>query len=156
MKRLAVILLLTACSSGGTSPAAGGVSKADYLTSAEAICATANKEQDALDTPTAVDALAPYVSRIVAIAEQATTDLKGLETPKADKADLQEKVLGPLSDQLVVGQAYADQVAAAAAKKDNAALVTLLTEAPTQTKADLRWMKGYGFKECVEAADTAG
>lgn len=155
MKRLAVILLLTACS-GGTSTDAGGVSKEDYLAKTEAVCATANKDQDALDRPTTVDALAPYVTRIVAIAERATTDLKAIESPKADQAALQEKVIGPLEAQLVVGQAYADKVAAAAKAKDNAALVQLLSNAPTQTKADLRWMKSYGFKECVEAADTAG
>ena len=156
MKRLAVLLLLTACSSGSTAPPVGGVSKADYVKQAEAVCAVANKDQNALVTPTSVDGLAPYVSRIVAIAEKATTELKAIEAPKADQADLQEKVLGPLSAQLVVGQAYADKVAAAAKTKDNAALVQLLTNAPTQTKADLRWMKGYGFKECVEAADTSG
>lgn len=156
MKRLAVLLLVTACSGGGSSVAAGGVSKADYLAKAEAICATANKDQAALTTPTAVDGLAPYVSRIVAIADKATAGISALEAPKADKDELEARVLAPLRAQLVVGHSYSDKVAAAAKDKDNAALIALLGNPPTQTKADLRWMKKYGFKECVESADTSG
>jgi hypothetical protein len=156
VKHLAVLVLVTACSSGGTTVQTGGVSRADYLTRAEAICTTANTAQSVLKTPTAVDALAPYVTRIVAIADKAATDLSALEPPKADKKALEEKVLTPLREQLVIGHDYAGKVAVAAGKKDNAALVQLLGNPPTKTKADLRWMKDYGFKECVDAADTSG
>lgn len=153
MKRLAVLLLAVSACSGGTST---GVSKADYLARAEAICAQANRSQDGLATPTAVDALAPYVARIVAIADQAATELRALAVPEADRSDLEVNVLTPLEEQLEVGHDYADEVAAAAKARDNAELVRLLGDPPTRTRADLRWMKAYGFKECVESADTSG
>jgi len=156
VKRLALIVLVAACSSGGGSASSGGQSKADYLHQAEAICAKANTEQGSLKTPTAVDDLAPYVSRIVAIADLAATDLTALEPPGGDSAVLEAKLLKPLREQLVVAHEYADKVAAAAKRRDNAALVQLLGDPPTKTRADLRWMKSYGFKECVEAADTSG
>lgn len=154
MKRLAVLVLVAACSGGGGP--SGGISKADYLRQAEVICAKANQQQSALKTPTAVEALAPYVAQVVAIADEAATALAALEAPKADQSDLTAKVLTPLKEQLVVGHAYADQVAVAAKARDNAALVQLLGNPPTKTRADLRWMKDYGFKDCVEAADTSG
>lgn len=156
MKRVAVLLLVAACGGGSGGAVATGVSKADYLKAAEVICTKTNTEQKALKTPTAVEELAPYVARIVAIADEATTSLQALTPPSGDVAALTQKVFTPLREQLVAGHAYADQVAVAAKAKDNKALVTLLSNPPTKTKADLRWMKDYGFKECVDAADTSG
>lgn len=155
MKRvLLTALLLSACSGGGG--ATTGVSKADFLAAAEKICAQANTDQEALKTPTSVGALAPYVARVVEIAETATAELKELELPAADEADLTAKVLDPLQAQLTAGLAYADSVKAAADKNDFGALTKLLGDPPTDSKADLRWMKDYGFDACVEAADTTG
>lgn len=154
MKRLLVLVLVAACSSG-SAKVASGVSKADYLKKAEAVCAKANKEQNALKTPTEVKALAPYVSKVVAIADEASAGISALEAPKADKEEIDAKVLAPLKAQLVLGHDYADKVAAAAKADDQGALVQLLTHPPTDTKADLVWMKRYGFKECVDAADTS-
>lgn len=151
---LVPVLLLTAC--GGGSADVGSISKADYIAQAEAICMKANTEQAALTTPTAINALAPYVSRIVAIADEATTSLQKLEVPKADAADLQKKVLSPLQAQLSAGHTYADEVTKAAKASDTTALVKLLSNPPTKTTADLPWMKDYGFDECVKAADTSG
>ena len=39
--------------------------------------------------------------------------------------------------------------------EDQQALVGLLSNPPTDTTADLPWMKSYGFNECVKAADTS-
>ena len=154
MKRVLILLLATACSGGSSAHLATGPSKADYVRDAEKICAEANAKQKALTTPTSLPALAPYVSRVVAIADEATTKLRALSPPDKDKADLQAKVLGPLESQLKDGHAYADKVAAASKANDVKTLGELLTNAPTATRADLRFMKSYGFTECIEAADT--
>ena len=158
MKSLGLVLvplaLIAACS-GGATVAPGGVSKADYLSRAEAICTRINAEQANLTTPTAVNELAPYVDKIVALADRATRQITVLEAPKADRAALQSKVMRPLASQLAEGHAYADQVSAAAKAGDQTALVQLLASQPTGSKADLAWMKGYGFVECVKAADTS-
>lgn len=152
---LVPLALLTACSGGGTATASGGVSKADYLSRAEAICTRANAEQANLTTPTAVSELAPYVRRVVALADQATRQIADLEAPKADRSAIESKVLRPLAGQLVERHAYADKVSAAAKAGDQTALVTLLGSPPTGSRADLAWMKGYGFVACVKAADTS-
>jgi hypothetical protein len=157
VKRLALLLplALVAGCGGSTTAASGGASKADFVRQAEAICAKANADQKALKTPTELHALAPYVAKVVAIADTATTGLLALEAPRADKAELEAKVLGPLKGQLITGHDYADKVAAASKSSDQKALITLLGSPPTETKADLPWMKDYGFTECVKAADTS-
>ena len=155
MKRILVLLLVTACGGGGGgSVASGGPSKADYLKAAEQVCTKANAEQDALKTPTSAKELAPYVAKVVDIATRATAKLEAIEAPKADKAALKAKVFGPLDAQLTIAHQYSKDVDAATAKNDNLALIKLFSNPPTQTKADLRWMQGYGFDECVKAADT--
>ncbi len=149
----ALVLLVTGCGGGSST---GSTSKSAYIAKAEAICATANTEQKALTRPTSIDGLAPYVGRVVAIADEATTKLQALEVPASDAAELQKRVLGPLQEQLSAGHTYADEVAAAAKAKDSTVLVKLLSDPPTKTRADLPWMKDYGFDECVKAADTSG
>ena len=153
MKRLLVLALLAGCSSGGGGDeVTGGVTRADYLKAAETICAAANDEQDALKTPTDVKDLAGYVAKVVDIADRATRQLEALPAPKNDEADLKAKVFDRLDAQLVVAKDYSAQVEAA--KDDNVALAKLFVDPPTETKADLFWMRDYGFDECVEAADT--
>ena len=155
MKHLAMLLplALVAGCSGSSTPS--GVAKSDYLKKAEVICTKANVDQKALKTPTTPDAIPAYVASVIKIADTATSGLAALEAPKADQKDLESKVLGPLRTQLSVGHDYYDQIVAATKNKDQKALVKLLGNPPTQAKADLRWMKGYGFKECVDAADTS-
>lgn len=154
MKRLCLLVLLallTGCGGGEDNAKA----KADFLKQAEAICAKAVADQKALTTPTAVPQLPPYVTSVVAIADEATKKLRALSLPDKDKKDLEAKVLNPLQEQLVAGHAYATKVSAAARANNQRELITLLGNPPTQTKADLRWMKSYGFSACVEAADTS-
>jgi hypothetical protein len=151
VKRVLILLLVTACGGGSLGAAAA---KADYIKAAEKICAESNAKQKALTTPTSLPGLAPYVSRVVAIADEATTKLAALTPPAKDKAELQAKVLGPLEGQLKDGHLYADKVAAASQANDTKALGDLLTNAPTATRADLRFMKSYGFTSCIDAADT--
>jgi hypothetical protein len=148
-------LLIVGCSSSTKSDDAAKA-KAAYLAKAEAICAKANVAQKALTTPTSPEELSPYVTGVVDIADTATTELDKLTPPPADKADLEAKVLKPLRDQLARGHEYATKVEAASKAKDNTALITLLGDPPNKTVADLTWMSGYGFRECVSAADTSG
>lgn len=154
MKRLIPVLLVaaTACGGGGSS---GGPSKAAYVKQAEAICADAVAKQKALAFPTAVDKLAPYVTDLVAVAVKATDRLKALTPPAEDAAALQSHFLGPLEDQAVEAQRYADDVTAASKSNDQAALGRLALSPPTKPKADLAYLKKYGFTACVDAADTS-
>jgi hypothetical protein len=144
------LLLLAAC--GGDD----GPARAAYVSKAEVICAKADAEQKKLAPPLDVKTFSPYVTKAVGIAERVLRDLEALEAPEDDAKDLEAKVFKPLREQLVVAQAYATEAATATKENDQAALLRLAGNPPTETKADLRWMKSYGFNSCVEAADTSG
>ncbi|MFN2537349.1 MAG: hypothetical protein ABR549_04250 [Mycobacteriales bacterium] len=156
MRHVLVVLpmLAVAACSGGSS-ADDAASKTDYLRKAEAICTQANADQKALKSPTSAQELSPYVDAIVRIADRSTTALLKLTPPTRDKADLDKHVFDPLHGQLVQLRDYADKVRAASKAKDQIALVKLLSDPPNKTAADLEWMRTYGFRQCVDAADTA-
>jgi hypothetical protein len=151
---LLVPLLVPGCSGSSKDQVASGLSRAEYVSQAEAICTRINKEVDKLSAPTTPQALQTFVEKSLQLAEDGTGELKALDAPEADRADLKAKVLDPLDGQLAEGRVFLDKVKAAVAKNDQAALGQLITHPPTGSKADLDWMRSYGFKECVDAADT--
>ena len=151
---LPLLLLATACGGGGD---AGGddSGKAAFIEAAEAICTKANEAQAGATVPAAPDAIPAYVRQVVTIASDASAELNALEPPEADAAELDAKFLGPLREQVGLGQAFAKQVEDTAKSGDTAAVLGLLGKAPLQTKADLDYLESYGFTACVEAADTS-
>ncbi|GAC1441507.1 MAG: hypothetical protein NVSMB55_09500 [Mycobacteriales bacterium] len=156
MKRALAVLLLVAACGGGSSGSSSGSDKAAYLTKAEAICTASNSELKVAKKtlPPDIAAVPPYVHKLIDIARRDVTDLSALTPPKADAADITSKVIAPLKAQLLDGDAYAAKIDAAAAAKDNATLTDLVLHPPTKTRADVAFMKSYGFKACVKAADT--
>lgn len=159
MKRLAAVLplaLLVSCAGSDKDLIAAGLTKAEYVAKAEAICTRANAAVKAETFPTSPQALPAYVENLLQIAEQATKEVVALEPPAADKADLQAKVLTPLQGQITEGRAYLAKIKVAVSTNDQAELGRLIASPPASSKADLDWMRGYGFKACVESADTKG
>lgn len=156
--RRALVLLLLCAACGGSSSGSTSSAKVAYLKQAEAICAKANTDTTAAKAalPSDSAAVPAYVRKILDVARKDVTDLSALTPPKADAAALQTKVLAPLRAQLADGDAFAAKVDAAAAAKNNTALTNLILHPPTQTRVDVAWMKSYGFKQCVTAADTGG
>lgn len=155
MKRVvAAVLLVTACGGGGSG---GSSEKKAYLDKAEAICERANDqlEEAKKSQPTSSAAVSGYVKKLVDIAGSNLDGLAELQPPADDRSDIDGKVLQPLRTQLEAARAYQGEVDAAVAAKDNATLLRLVQNPPTQTKADLAFMKEYGFDACVTAADTA-
>lgn len=156
MKRaLLLVLVVTSfvagCGGGDDEPSA----KAAYLVKAEAVCAKVNTdiEQARKKQPTSADAVPAYVKGLLDLARTNVQELSALTAPPEDAADLKAKVLDPLTEQLKIGDAYSAKVDAAAKAKDPI-LLQLITNPPTDTKADITFMKAYGFKACVTAADT--
>jgi hypothetical protein len=152
---LLALLTVAACSAG-SSAAAAGKAKADYLAKAEVICTKANTQQAALKKPLSAADLAPYVHSLVSIADQSTTALLRLTPPQADGKELHAQLLDPLSTQLAKAKTFDAAVAKAVKAKDQVGLVKLLSDPPTKTVANLTWMRSYGFHACVDAADTSG
>ncbi|MDT7551059.1 MAG: hypothetical protein QOE84_3453 [Actinomycetota bacterium] len=155
MKRALVLLLLVAACGGGSGGKGDG-GKAAHIAKAEALCAKANADLVTVkkDQPTSLAAVPPYVHRIVEIARKDVIALSALTPPASDAGDVKAKLLDPLRVQLTEADAYATKVDTAAGAKNQAALFDLVTHPPTKTRADLAWMRTYGFKACVTAADT--
>jgi len=158
MKRALVLLLLVAACGGGSSGSKTGSDKADYLAKAEAVCMTSNADLETAKKTLPPDsaAIPAYVHKLVDIARKDVTDLSALTPPQADAADIEAKVIAPLKAQLADGDAFATSVDAAAAAKNNAKLTDLILHPPTKTRVDVAFMKSYGYKQCVKAADTGG
>ena len=155
MKRVAavlpVLLLAVACGGGGED------AKAEYLKAAEAICqdALAQREELAKAFPSDPAALPAYVDRAVGTVRDYAQRLDGLAPPEADRPVIEEKVLEPLRQQLTVAEKYAQQIRAAAEAKDDRQLTALLFDPPLETRADIAFMREYGFDACARAADTS-
>lgn len=154
-RALVVLALLVTPACGGGGGGGDADAKQAYLEKAEAICTRANEAQAAEPSPNDAKSIAVYVRRLVTLAGDAAAELAALEPPEDDAAELDAKVVRPLQEQLAVARDYAKQVEDAAASGDSAAVLTLLGSAPTETKADLEFMREYGFTACVEAADTS-
>jgi hypothetical protein len=156
MKR-ALVLVLLAAACGGSSGDSGNP-KDDYLQKAEAICAKANTDIDAArkNIPASTQEVPAYVHKLLDLAKQTLEDLSLLSPPKDDAADVKAKLIDPLTQQYADGQTFAGKVDEAAAKNDNQTLTQLVLNPPTKTRVDVAWMKSYGFKNCVTAADTGG
>ena len=155
MKRALVLLVLVAAC-GGSSDGGSADPKAAYLAKAEAVCVGANAQIDTAkkEQPADVAAVPAYVHRLVDLAKETLSQMTLLTPPAADEADIKAKLLTPLGQQVDDAQAFAVKVDAAAAAKDTQQLTSLIFNPPTATRVDLDWMRGYGFKACVKAADT--
>lgn len=146
------LLLLPACSGGGDDGPSLEDRREAYLAEAEAVCERTNERVEALGTPTSVEAVPAAADEAVAIIRETVEQITALTPPEEDRARLQERVLGPLQEDVGVAEAYAAEVKAAATAGDGAALLRLVQERP-QTSADLTYMRDYGFSQCVAAAD---
>lgn len=144
------VLLLAGCGSD-VDPAV----KERYIADAEKICERAVAEQKKLPAPLGVADFQPYVTKTVAIVDRVFADLKALSPPEGDADELNEKVFTPLGEQLAVAKEYEAKVKAAVKAKNQPEIIALIGNPPTETKADLRFMKRYGFDICVKAADTS-
>lgn len=162
MRRLAPVLALTllpllACSSdegGGDSGPTLEERRDTYVDAAEQVCTDANAEVTAIPTPTSVETVAPYADQVVAVLVRTVEQVSALEPPEEDVAELEEKVLTPLNDDVAVAEQYAADVTTAATAGDQEALLQLVQNLP-QTSADLEFMREYGLFECAKAADTS-
>jgi hypothetical protein len=143
------VLALPAC--GGDDGGDDAAVKAAYVQKATAVCDRVVRDRGALTRPSAAADFAPFVRSSVTIAEKAEADLRALTPPEADRADLQTKVLDPLSADVEKGRALAMQVEAAGG--DQSKLLPLLSQVPTGAGIDRQYLMSYGLDSCVKAVE---
>jgi hypothetical protein len=159
MRRLALLLplllALPACSTG--QEAEDGTSledrRAAFVEQAEEACTNANEELAALERPTSVTGVPDYTETVVDLLDRTVQEVSTAEPPEEDRAEVTEKVLEPLADDVGRAEEYAAEVRTAAESGDSAALLALVRNVPN-TSADLDFMREYGLVECAKAADT--
>ena len=144
---LSSVLLVSACGGGEDE-------KAAYVEQASAVCAEAASEFQSLPAPSTPDAIAPYADKLVAVIEDAQTELTALTPPEDDQAEIEDKVLEPLGNLVEEGKQYADKVREAGT--DQAKLLPLLSERPTTEGIDVDFLRSYGLDACADAVEQAG
>lgn len=138
---------LTGCG-GGSSTSSAPLSKADYVSRADAICASATTALKKLTPPTGTAGLGPYLSSTVQAAGGATDALRALRPPKADAAALAAKFTGPLSAQVAsVKQLIPKYEAATKAANPQAALAAI--PRPQLPSPDAGYISSYGMTACA-------
>lgn len=136
MKRAALIatvaIALAACGGNGGRP----LTKEQYATKADAICAKVNEQQKALGTPSGAE-LAGFADRTLSILDGAIADLDRLKPPpkeQATAAQWLEQVrklrddVRQIRDKAKAGDRQALQQIAATSQADNARANALATE----------------------------
>jgi hypothetical protein len=135
-------LLLGACGGGG------GLSKADYVEEANAVCRQAAKKVAALDAAASdVEDLPKVAGEVVAVQRTALDRLKAIKAPKEDRSEIAKWIalVDQTIDQAEVSarsQRSGDITRAIAANTNGAAL---------DRRAD-QLARSYGLTRCVRAA----
>lgn len=144
---LSTALLLAACGGGDDE-------KAAYVEQANALCAEAQADVEALTVPTTPDGFAPYAEDLVGIVEQAQTELEALTPPADDRQELEDRVFIPLQGLVDEGKQFVEEVRAA--DGDQAKLLGLLSQRPSADDIDTDYLREYGAETCADAIEAAG
>ena len=132
---LGATLALVAC--------AGGVSKADFVTKADAACGPGNGTVGAVAKPTNLPELASAAGTVATTADGQAEALRKVDAPGDDKAAV-AGVIGALAE--VSGPARALQDAAG--KTDDAATARAANELKAKTDAAATSAQSYGLTAC--------
>lgn len=135
-------LLLAACGGGG------GLSKADYVQQANAVCRQAARNVAALDAGRSdVEQLPKVAGEVVAVQRTALDKLKAIKAPKEDRTEIAKWIA--LVDQTI------DQAEVSAQSQRSGditrAIAANLNGAALDRRAD-QLARTYGLTRCVRAA----
>lgn len=119
------------------------LSESEWIARADAVCAEAQGEIDALPEPTNAAELAEQARQAVGIAERQLARLRGLRPPEAAEADY-EAMLDLTERQIEI----TGEIAAAAAARDQAAVEELVAEGEAVDDQADELAAGYGFDSC--------
>ena len=119
------------------------LTKAEWIEQADALCAQAEDELDALGTPETLADIAALVPRAIEISEEQLGKLKALRPPAADEATL-ARALDLLEQQIDVLRRLGE----AATAGDGAAVGEIATEGSTLNDEADSIAQSYGLEVC--------
>jgi hypothetical protein len=134
---LALAAALAACG--------GGVSKADFVTKADAACGPGNDSLGATAKPTNLPELATAAGSVATTVDAQADALRNLDAPGDDKAAV-AGLIGALAEVSAPARALQD----AAAKTDDAATAKAATDLKAKTDAAAASASAYGLTACAK------
>lgn len=137
-----IAIILVAC---GGDP----LTKEEFITQADAICAAAEEEIADLERPTNPDQIDDFVERARELTENTLEQLRELEPPEADAEEL-ERMLDAI--QRAVDQL--PDLAEAAKTNDTQAIADASREVQEATETSREIASEYGFEKCGGVAPT--
>lgn len=140
------LLLLAAC--GGGDDGGERLSKSEWIEQADAICAQADEDVDALTEPSTLDEIPEFTETASEISREALTELRALQPPEEDQATVDE-MLDLVEQQIELGE----QIGEAASDGDQEEVQRLAAEAePLEAEANEK-ARQYGLEDCGEDED---
>jgi hypothetical protein len=154
-------LAMPALALGGCSSGKSTLSKAQFITQADAICAATTTKVNAIPqlgaSATAADAIVP-VQQALAIVQPALTQLAALHAAPADFAVLNKNLITPTKTQDAAANAFVTAMKQAngntAAQQAAITKFTSATNDPNQDAEDSALAK-YGFNACSKTNESS-
>lgn len=138
------VLFLAACGGDGGER----LSKDEWIEQADAICAQADEDVEALTEPTQLDEIPEFTDTASEISRGALSDLRALQPPEEDQATVDE-MLDLVEHQIEIGE----QIGEAAEDGDQDEVQRLADESdPIESEADEK-ARQYGLKDCGSDSD---
>jgi hypothetical protein len=152
----AAAVALVGCGSG-----AKGLSQHDFVTQANAICASADSSLKKVPQPTGTDvaSLVPYAQAIEDRYQAYLTRITALATQARDKTTIQGQWITPATQDFAREKPLLDQLVAAAQKRDTNAIKSVTTKLQAitdHTVAIQQFQRQYGATTCATLLDDVG
>jgi hypothetical protein len=146
----------TTAGTTGASGVAGSepLSKEEFVSQANAICADANEQIEALVAPaenTQVTEIVPFLEQAAAIARESSTKLEALTPP----SELEDQV-DTLDADSQKGLTLSEDLIAAAKAGDSAQVQAVTQQLQTIDKKDDKITSSIGLTECAKDVDPQG
>jgi hypothetical protein len=134
-----LVLLVAGCGGGG----GGRLSKEDFQSQANAICAKYQKQIDAIGAPSSLDEIPDLISQILPILNKEIDEISALDPPEELQSDF-DKMLAA-TDRT---KAAADDLSEAAKAGDQAAVQKALEEGNAASKEADDLAANLGLQDC--------
>ena len=132
-------LLAAGCGGGGEEP----LSKAEFQSQANAICAKYEKQLKAVGTPTSIEEIPDLVEQALAILNKEIDEIAALNPPEDLQSDFDKMIAASNKT-----KAAADDLSAAAKSGDQAAVQQALEDGNAASKEADQLAAGLGLSEC--------